>query len=340
MAQPLWILAAAAVLIPGLGAVFAGWQSPPELGAIFGASTLVIGTVILVLLWLNRTLIQRLSPRQLRARAIVLLFLAFVCLTLWLVLFPQCVVEHSARGTAYYPLWLGAQIEQMVTRAGGRLAAIEQYGIAAVQLAIEKMPGIETARPVTTISLLLLFQAQYTLTAAALGVLALAKDHSAAADLTGTRVFISYRRRDEAAAARLVYEQLQMLAAPGDIIMDVESIAPAADFLEAIDKALSSSDAMLVIVGRNWLETEQGERPLHGHDDVVAQEIEMAMALDLPILPILVNGARMPQAKELPNTLASLARRNAVTLNYETFRRDFSRVVDFLAGLPRNGLTG
>jgi hypothetical protein len=101
---------------------------------------------------------------------------AFMFLAIYTSLFHFCIVKNETRGTAYYPLWTSGQIARMIESAGSRQAAIDKYGIAAVDLAIHKMPDIVLI--VTSILLLLFYQAVFTSLATAFGILGFQKGKS------------------------------------------------------------------------------------------------------------------------------------------------------------------
>ena len=59
-------------------------------------------------------------------------------------------------------------------------------------------------------------------------------------------------------------------------------------------------------------------------------EIEAALARDMRVIPILVDGARMPTASELPGSLAGLVRRQALELSPARFDFDTGRLLRVL----------
>ena len=59
--------------------------------------------------------------------------------------------------------------------------------------------------------------------------------------------------------------------------------------------------------------------------------MEAALGRTIPVVPVLVQGARMPAAQDLPPSLAALATRQAVTLDYDEFHDDADRLCDRLA---------
>src|SRR5664279_4018786 len=114
--------------------------------------------------------------------------------------------------------------------------------------------------------------------------------------------------------------------------MDVDSIEPGLDFTKVITRAVGACDVLLAVIGLQWLTAtdSQGRRRLDDSDDLVRLELEAALARDIRVIPILVDGAQMPGRADLPDSLAPLTRRNALPLRNETFRIDIRRLVDVL----------
>ncbi len=142
-------------------------------------------------------------------------------------------------------------------------------------------------------------------------------------------VFISYRRADaQGWAGRLGADLGQAF---GDVarFFDLASIAPGADFVLAIEKAMADAAAVLVLIGPRWLDlrNEQGARRLDAPDDVVAHEIRQALTLAVPVIPVLLGGATMPDAAALPEPLRALARRNAIELSDTRWPHDLERLL-------------
>jgi hypothetical protein len=152
-----------------------------------------------------------------------------------------------------------------------------------------------------------------------------------AAGPTG-RIFISYRRDETAYPAGWLYDRLAQHFGAGQIFKDVDSIELGDDFVQVITRAVGSCDVLLALIGHRWLTIPdaQGRRRLDDPDDFVRLEIEAALTRNVRIIPILVDGARMPQADELPGGLASLARRQALELSPSRFEYDTSRLLKIL----------
>lgn len=138
-------------------------------------------------------------------------------------------------------------------------------------------------------------------------------------------VFVSYRRSDAQGWAGHLGEDLAK--AFGDVarFFDLASIPPGADYLVEIERAVAAADAVLVLIGPHWLDLrdEQGQRRLDDPDDVVAAEVAKALSGAVPVIPVLLGGARMPGAATLPARLQALSRRNAFELS--DLRWDYDR---------------
>jgi hypothetical protein len=134
-------------------------------------------------------------------------------------------------------------------------------------------------------------------------------------------VFINYRRADSGGHAGRVRDRLVAWFGPERVFMDV-GILGGDDWVTSIERALSRSGALLAIIGPNWA-TQRLLEP----GDRLRQELEAAMALGVEIIPVLVGGARMPDANELPPSLRDLPRRQAVRLSEEGFDDDVGRLI-------------
>jgi len=117
--------------------------------------------------------------------------------------------------------------------------------------------------------------------------------------------------------------------------MDVDTIEPGVDFAEAIRRAVATCEVLLAVIGPHWLTaTDKLSRPrLTDPDDLVRLEIETALARDVRVIPILVEGAAMPGRQDLPESLAGLAHRNALSIRHESFRDDAARLVTAIEGI-------
>lgn len=114
--------------------------------------------------------------------------------------------------------------------------------------------------------------------------------------------------------------------------MDVNAIQPGRDFRKAIDESIHKCSVLLAIVGQSWLESRDGsgQRRLDDENDFVRIEIASALERDITVIPVLVRGARMPRAEQLPKDLQELAFRNAVELTHVRWRSDVQVLIQAL----------
>jgi YVTN family beta-propeller protein len=143
-----------------------------------------------------------------------------------------------------------------------------------------------------------------------------------------TKVFISYRRGETNPYAGRLYDGLAARFGNRDVFMDVDTIEPGADFTEHIRGAVSGCDALVVLIGPDWLEavTPDGRRRLDDPDDWVRLEVATGLERGIRVVPVLVEGAQMPPAEELPADLAPLTRRHALSVSHLHWRDDFGRL--------------
>jgi TIR domain len=148
-------------------------------------------------------------------------------------------------------------------------------------------------------------------------------------------IFISYRRSDNQAAAGRLYDNLRRLFLAEQIFIDVASIGPGLDFVDVIKEKLASSNVMLVVIGPRWLSAQDnaGRRRLDNAKDLVRIEVHDGLTGNLRVIPVLVDEAKMPSARDLPSVLKPLATRNAVQLSHPTFPDDVERLGKELAKL-------
>jgi hypothetical protein len=149
---------------------------------------------------------------------------------------------------------------------------------------------------------------------------------------TPGRIFISYRRDETAYPAGWLYDRLAEHYGGGQVFKDVDSIELGDDFVEVITSAVGSCDVLLALVGEQWSTTTdaRGRRRLDDPDDFVRLEIEAALTRHVRVIPILVDGATMPRADELPPSLAGLVRRQALELSPARFDFDTGRLLKVL----------
>jgi len=146
-------------------------------------------------------------------------------------------------------------------------------------------------------------------------------------------IFVSYRREDSREITGRICDRLNAKFGRDAVFRDVDSIPAGVDFREHISNTLGHCNALLAIIGKQWLTAQngRGERRLELADDPLRMELETALRQSIPVIPVLVKESRMPEANELPESLQPLAYRNAVIIPGEPyFHYGVDRLIDEL----------
>ena len=145
-----------------------------------------------------------------------------------------------------------------------------------------------------------------------------------------TRIFISYRRDDAKWQARPVYEAFRKVLASDEVFMDIDTIKPGDPFREILKSAVAKCEVLLALIGPRWIDVTDpstGGRRLDNPDDFVRIEIREALARNIRVIPVLLDGADMPNVALLPDDLRELADRQAEFLDYRSFDADIARLI-------------
>lgn len=142
-------------------------------------------------------------------------------------------------------------------------------------------------------------------------------------------VFVSYRRSDAPGYAGRLYDHLKPTFGKEHVFMDIGTLEIGVDFSARIGEALDECHALLAVIGPAWLDVkdEHGNRRLDDPRDFVRKEILAALIRDdVLVIPVLVQGADMPEVEELPAPLEPLAYRNALKLSDDHWEYDMGRL--------------
>lgn len=149
------------------------------------------------------------------------------------------------------------------------------------------------------------------------------------------RIFINYRRQDSEGYVGRLHDHLTQQLAGDAIFMDVDSIVPGSDFVQAIEDEVSKCDVFIAIIGPTWLTAadDDGTRRLDHWNDFVRLEIATAIKHNKRIIPVLVGRARMPNPDQLPEDISLLARRSAIELSHARFVQDTAQLAQTIRTL-------
>jgi len=151
------------------------------------------------------------------------------------------------------------------------------------------------------------------------------------------KVFISYRRADSAGYSGRVMDRLDRELGRDLVFMDVDAIPLGTNFSKVLHQEVAKCGVLLAVIGPNWLDArdEHGNRRLDNPNDFVRIEIAAALQRSIPVIPLLLDGARIPKADELPEDLKELALRNGMEIRHASFQDDMNRLI---RGLKEDGV--
>jgi len=145
-------------------------------------------------------------------------------------------------------------------------------------------------------------------------------------------IFVSYRRSDSEGEAGRLFDDLVSHFGEQMVFMDVAGIEAGRDFRKAIEESVAGCGVLLVIMGPSWAtaKDETGRLRLEDPNDFVREEVASALRRDIPVVPVLVRGAKMPRAEQLPESVKDLAFRNAVELTHARWKSDIQLFIESL----------
>jgi LysM repeat protein len=144
------------------------------------------------------------------------------------------------------------------------------------------------------------------------------------------KLFICYRRDDSSDVTGRLYDRLVAKFGSEAIFKDVDSIPLGVDFRTHIDATIKQCSAVVVMIGKRWLEVKNadGRRRIDDERDHVRIEIQSALARDVPLIPLLIHEAHHPRAGDLPAPLEPLAYRNGASLRADPhFHADVNFII-------------
>lgn len=147
------------------------------------------------------------------------------------------------------------------------------------------------------------------------------------------RLFISYRRADTQVTARAMKTFLDQIPRIDEVFLDFDEIGIGSDFEQAIQTALAKSSHCLILIGPGWKGAgADGAARIFDPEDFVRREAALALDSEAKVIPILVDGALMPKAADLPEELKRLPKINAFQLRTSHFNEDMDDLLDVVFG--------
>lgn len=149
--------------------------------------------------------------------------------------------------------------------------------------------------------------------------------------MAGT-IVISYRQGDAAAMSHRLGERIGAL---GYHCLMMNEDRGAGDYTADREDAIAACDGFVAMIGSRWLlrYDDRGRPGIHHRDDFTRKDIAAALVCDVPILAVLVDGAKMPPPALLPADLLLLAYQPATELRDALFNDDAEKFMIMLRRL-------
>ncbi len=153
-------------------------------------------------------------------------------------------------------------------------------------------------------------------------------------------IFISYRREDSAGHATLLLDKLKSWYGTRSLFLDHDAIEGGEAFSDALDDTLARADVTVVVIGSSWADVERaGRRRLDDPNDWVRREVATSLErTDVRVIPVLVGGAELPAASELPEELERLPELQAITVRADRIDDDVRLLIRAIGGSRRRVL--
>lgn len=149
------------------------------------------------------------------------------------------------------------------------------------------------------------------------------------------RIFVSYRREDSTGYIISLSQTLRDRFRHVDVFVDIDRIKPGENFVDRIQDAVRSSGVLLAVIGKEWLLTSaNGMRRLDDPKDFVRLELTTALKNKIPVIPVLVNDAKMPTQQDLPLDLISFTHQHALELSNTRWVYDMDQLIARLREIP------
>jgi TIR domain len=148
-------------------------------------------------------------------------------------------------------------------------------------------------------------------------------------------IFVSYRRNDSPGFAGRIGDRLISHFGHENVFIDIDSIPPGVDFVKVLSEHVADCAVLVAVIGKKWLTVtdEHDRRRLEDPNDYLRIEIESALKRDIRVIPVLVDGATIPDQDELPNGLKPLAHRNGIDISYTRFDSDAQRLIEAIVAV-------
>ena len=119
------------------------------------------------------------------------------------------------------------------------------------------------------------------------------------------KIFINYRRGDERSMTARIGDRLTSVFGSSNVFMDVDNMVAGQRFDRELEKAVAETHVFLSVIGPRWMDLFESRQSADERDYVRA-EIAEALKRGIVMIPVLIEGAPLPQANALPEDICEL----------------------------------
>lgn len=148
-----------------------------------------------------------------------------------------------------------------------------------------------------------------------------------------SRLFMIYRADDVVKTADKICSRFKIHFGSKAVFNEVENIPLGANIKKTIKSVLTSGTIGIVLIGPHWLDAKDssGVRCIDRPNDMLRISIEAALEAEIPLIPLLVDGADYPPTTLIPESIRDLVQhRGAVVRTEPEFHDDMTRLVEQL----------
>ncbi|KFU78399.1 TIR domain-containing protein [Amycolatopsis lurida] len=142
------------------------------------------------------------------------------------------------------------------------------------------------------------------------------------------KIFLNYRTADDRFGVALLDRELSRTFGPETVFFASKSIELGAEWEKSMFDAVAESEAVLVVMGRHWLDAvdETGLRRIDDPRDFVRREILLAFELGKRVIPVRLDVPERVRADELPESLRPLSKLQDIAIGFRSASPDIDRL--------------
>jgi len=159
-------------VIPGIAILTSNVGVPPNSSkALFGGIIEAIGVLTLMILWLNKSRINKTSIKNVNKLAFFAIMVFVISLFTYIFIYNYLVVEVEDSESLFFPLWSNGELKANILKFGSRNELINQWGRDDVYKVIQS--SSETPLLITTLIMLLNYLFTFLSLTFSFGILAI-----------------------------------------------------------------------------------------------------------------------------------------------------------------------